>query len=285
VVGIVNPPQTRVRDLTVTGADKQNTQQLANADRFLAFIEQEVIPLVKQRYRTLDYQALSGTSHGGQFAINALVKRPGLFDGVIAISPSLYWNKHQLLELTELAMKSNQLQGRLYVSIANEEAAMTEPFQKFVELTQRYQNEKLIVASQIFSLETHNTTVLQGQYYGLKHLFSGWAIPESPQTLADLQANFENRSKLLNTPMAIPEDRAAGYGQWLQYLNRQDDTLVLLKWNRANYPQSLNAHAALIKAYLHFKMAEAAKAALEQAVKSIDGLSVEQKAQLEALFG
>lgn len=284
VVGIVNPPQTRVRDLTVTGADKQNAQQLDNADRFLAFIEQEVIPLVKRRYRTLDYQALSGTSHGGQFAINALVKRPGLFNGVIAISPSLYWNNNQMLELADVAMKSRQLHGRLYVSIANEEAAMTEPFRQFVALTQRYASEKLAVASQTFSNETHNTTVLQGQYYGLKHLFSGWAIPESPQTLADLQTNFENRSKLLNTPMAIPEDRAAGYGQWLQYLNRQDDALALLKWNRKTYPQSLHAHTAIIKAYLHFKMADEAKAALEDALKSINGLSSEQKEQLESLF-
>ncbi|HEY0922944.1 alpha/beta hydrolase-fold protein [Rheinheimera pacifica] len=284
VVGIVNPPQTRVRDLTVTSADKQNTQQLDNADRFLAFIEQEVIPLVKQQYRTLDYQALSGTSHGGQFAINALVKRPGLFNGVIAISPSLYWDKLQVLGLAEAAMKSQQLQGRLYISIANEESIMTEPFRQFVELTQRYTSEKLAVASQTFSNETHNTTVLQGQYYGLKHLFSGWAIPESPQTLADLQTIFENRSKLLNTPMAIPEDTAAGYGQWLQYLNRQDDALALLKWNRKTYPQSLNAHVALIRAYLHFKLADDAKAALENALKSINDLSTEQKAQLEGLF-
>ena len=86
------------------------------------------------------------------------------------------------------------------------------------------------------------------------------------------------------TPMAIPEDRAAGYGQWLQYLNRQDDALALLKWNRKNYPQSLNAHVTLIRAYLHFKLADAAKAALDEAIKSIDGLSAEQKAQLEGLF-
>jgi len=284
VVGISNPRQTRDRDLTVTSADKQNTQQLENADRFLAFIEQEVIPFVKQRYRTLDYQALSGTSHGGQFAINALVKRPGLFNGVIAISPSLYWDKLQMLELAEAALKSRQLQGSLYVSIANEESTMTEPFQQFVELTKRYASEKLAVASQTFSDETHNTTVLQGQYYGLKHLFSGWAIPESPQTLADLQTIFARRSKLLNTSIIIPEDRAAGYGQWLQYLNRQDDALALLKWNRKAYPQSLNAHTALIKAYLHFKLAEDAKAALEDALRSIKGLNSEQKAQLEALF-
>jgi predicted alpha/beta superfamily hydrolase len=284
VVGIVTPPETRVRDLTVTSADKQNSQQLDNADRFLAFVEQEVIPFVKERYRTMDYQALSGTSHGGQFAINALVKRPGLFNGVIAISPSLYWDKHQMLGLSEAALKSHQLQGRLYVSIANEESTMTEPFRKFVELTQRYPTEKLTVASQTFSDETHNTTVLQGQYHGLKHLFAGWAIPESPQTLVDLQTIFARRSALLNTPMVIPEDRAAGYGQWLQYLNRQDDALALLKWNRANYSQSLNAHIALIRAYLHFKLAGDAKAALEDAIKSIDGLSTEQREQLESLF-
>ncbi|MBU0912727.1 MAG: alpha/beta hydrolase, partial [Gammaproteobacteria bacterium] len=238
----------------------------------------------KERYRALDYQALSGTSHGGQFAIHALVKRPGLFNGVIAISPSLYWNKNQMLGLSEAALKNHQLQGRFYVSIANEESTMTEPFGKFVELTQRYPTEKLAVASQTFSNETHNTTVLQGQYYGLKHLFAGWAIPESPQTLADLQTIFERRSKLLNTQMVIPEDRAAGYGQWLQYLNRQDDSLALLKWNRKTYPESLNAHIALIRAYLHFKLVDDAKAALEDALKSINELSTEQKAQLEALF-
>jgi len=284
VVGIVNPPETRARDLTVTPSEKQNPNQLKNADRFLAFVEKEVIPFVKQNYRTLDYQMLSGTSHGGQFAINALLKRPGLFNDVIAISPSLYWNNHQLLGLAEQALKSDQLQGRLYVSIANEEPTMTEPYQRFVELLARYPSDRLVVGSETFSDETHNTTVLQGQYFGLKHLFSGWGIPETPQTLADLQAIFERRSKLLNIPMVIPEDRAAGYGQWLQFLNRQADALALLQWNRETYPQSLNAHISLIRAYLHFSLAEDARAALEVALKTLNELSPEQKAQLEALF-
>ncbi len=285
VVGIVTPRETRERDLTLSRVDQQSAKQPENADRFLAFIEHEVMPLVKRRYRTFAYQALAGTSHGGQFAINALVKRPDLFDGIIAISPSLYWQNNQMLGLAETALKRQQLQGRLYVSIANEESMMTEPFQQFVGLTQRYPAEKLAVASQTFSNETHNTTVLQGQYYGLKHLFSGWAIPESPQTLADLQAIFARRSKLLQTPMLIPEDRAAGYGQWLQYLERQEDALALLKWNRANYPQSFNAHRALIAAYLHFKLVGEAQAAMSDALKSLQGISSEQKSQLEALFG
>ncbi|AMJ94685.1 esterase [Alteromonas stellipolaris] len=284
VVGIVNPRETRERDLTLTSANNQNPQQLVNADLFLAFVEQEVIPEVKARYRTLDYQGLAGTSHGGQFAINALVKRPGLFNGVVAVSPSLYWNKSQLLTLTENALKQGSLQGRLYISIAQEEPTMTEPFANFVALTKRYPNQQFAVTSQMFSNETHNTTALLGQYYGVKYLFNGWAIPETPQTLADLQAIFATRSSLLKTSMIIPEDRAAGYGQWLQYLNRQDDALALLKWNTENYPHSLNAHTALINAYLHFNMEDEAKQALGTALRLIKGLSTEQKEQLQGLF-
>jgi hypothetical protein len=283
VVGIVNR-QHRERDLTLTPKDQQKPNQPQNADRFLAFVENEVIPYVKQNYRTLDYQVLSGTSHGGQFAINALVKRPGLFNAIIAISPSLYWDNNQLLGLTEQALKQNRLQGRLFVSIANEEPTMTAPYQQFVDLLARSPSDKLVVASQTFSDETHNTTVLQGQYAALKHVFSGWAIPEGqPQTLADLQAKFASRAKLLKADLLIPEDKANGYGQWLQYLNRQQDALVLLQWNRTNYPQSFHAHTALINAYLHFKMAAEAKAAQKDALQSLKGLSTDQKAQLEAL--
>lgn len=285
VVGIINPRETRERDLTVTPSDKQNLNQLENADRFLGFLEKEAIPFVKQQYRTLDYQVLSGTSHGGQFAIHALIKRPDLFHGVIAISPSLYWNNQQLLGLAEPALKEHRLQGRLFVSIANEEPTMTEPYQRFVDLLARNPSAKLVVSSQTFSNETHNTTVLQGQYAGLKHIFADWPIPEGePKTLADLQAKFASRSKLLKTNIMIPEDKANGYAGWLQYLNRQDDALALLKWSRTNYPQSLGAHTALIKAYLHFKMPEDAKAALKDALKTLNELSPEQKVQLEALF-
>nr|WP_250885855.1 alpha/beta hydrolase-fold protein [Shewanella jiangmenensis] len=285
VVGITNPRETRERDLTLTPTGKQNPNQPENADRFLGFLEKEAIPFVKQQYRTLDYQVLSGTSHGGQFAINALVKRPGLFQGVIAISPSLYWNDEQLFGLAEPALKEQRLQGRLFVSIANEEPTMTAPYQRFVDLLTRTPSPKLVVSSQTFGSETHNTTVLQGQYAGLKHIFADWPIPEGePKTLADLQQKFASRSTLLNTDIMIPEDKANGYAGWLQYLNRQDDALALLKWNRTNYPHSLTAHTALIKAYLHFNLPDNAKAALKEALNTLSELTPDEKAQLEALF-
>ncbi len=284
VVGILSPANKRNEDLTLAKQNNQQAKSLAGSDRFLAYLEDEVIPLIKSRYRTLDYQALSGTSHGGQFAINALIKRPNLFDGVIAISPSLYWNNNQVIDLAEEALKKQALHGRLFISIANEEPMMRESFEKLVELTKKYPSAKLHVSAKTFHDESHNSTTLLGQYHGLKHLFPNWAIPEAPQTLADLQAIFSARSRLVGETMLIPEDRANGYGQWLQYLNRKDEALELFTWNRKTYPQSLNAHTALIRACLHFNLTDAAQSALEDAIKSIHGLSSAQKAELEALF-
>ena len=88
----------------------------------------------------------------------------------------------------------------------------------------------------------------------------------------------------IKTNIKIPEDKANGYAQWLQFLNRQDDALELLKWNRENYPQSFAAHLALIKAYLNVNMAAEAESALQDALKLINELSPEQQSQLKSLF-
>ena len=284
VVGIVNPQGiSRTKDLTLAKPDNPQAE-LAGADRFLSLIETEVIPQIKSRYRTLDYQALSGTSHGGQFALNALIKRPGLFDGIIAISPSLYWNNSQLLGLAELALKQQALKGRLFISIADEVQDMTVPFARLTELLKQYPNAALDVAVKTFADESHDSTTLLGQYYGIKHLFPNWAIPNRQQTLADLQAVFSTRSKLLGVTLKIPQDRANGYGQWLQYSNLKDEALEMFKWNRKTYAQSFDAHKALISAYLFFKLTDEAKAAFNEALSTLKALSPEQKQQLEALF-
>ncbi len=283
VVGIITPRDTRTHDLTVTDVSEQALQTPSGADRFLGFVEKEVIPTIKRRYRTLDYQALSGTSHGGQFAINAMLKRPQLFDGVIAISPSLYWKNNQLLTLAEDKLKEKRIKGRVFISIADEPPVMTKPFATLVELSQQYPNDKLHLQSKTFADESHNSTTLLGQYYGLKYLFADWVIPDEPQSLADLQQIYHKRSTTLGAHLQIPEDRANGYGQWLQYLNRKDEALELYLWNRETYPQSISAHQALIKAYLHFNDNSAAKTASELAIKTLDGLNSQQKQKLNEL--
>lgn len=189
-----------------------------------------------------------------------------------------------MIDLAAAALKTQGITGRLFLSIANEEPLMTNAFQQLVDLTNQYPSTKLQVLAKTFSDESHDSTTLVGQYQGLKHLFANWAIPNAPQNLADLQAVFSARSQVLGQKLQIPEDKANGYAQWLQYLNRQDEVLELLVWNRKNYPQSFSTHTSLIKAYLHFKLTDKAKAAYKETLQSLKGITAAQQAELDALF-
>jgi predicted alpha/beta superfamily hydrolase len=90
VVGITNTDRTR--DLTPTQAfdDAQTNppRKSGGADKFLKFIETELVPLVESRYRTQPYRIFAGHSLGGLFAVHAMLARPDLFNALIADRPS-----------------------------------------------------------------------------------------------------------------------------------------------------------------------------------------------------
>ena len=85
VVGVENTPGTRDAVFTPPGLVEG-----ARADRFLAFLETELLPDLAERYRTDGTVLLAGHSRGGLFTTWALTQRPGLFDAVFAFSPSLW---------------------------------------------------------------------------------------------------------------------------------------------------------------------------------------------------
>ena len=77
VVGIPNTDRTR--DLTPTKANGPNAGQFptaGGADKFLKFIEAELIPEIEKTYRVQPYRILAGHSFGGLFAVHALITRP-----------------------------------------------------------------------------------------------------------------------------------------------------------------------------------------------------------------
>src|SRR5262249_50611821 len=60
-----------------------------HAERFLAFLEGELIPFIERQYNTVPSdRALLGHSYGGGFAIYALAERPTLFQRIVCVSPS-----------------------------------------------------------------------------------------------------------------------------------------------------------------------------------------------------
>jgi predicted alpha/beta superfamily hydrolase len=62
------------------------------ADKFLAYIKDELIPYVDKHYPSNGDNTLWGHSLGGMFVIYALLKEPGIFKAYIGVDPSLWWD-------------------------------------------------------------------------------------------------------------------------------------------------------------------------------------------------
>jgi predicted alpha/beta superfamily hydrolase len=125
IVGVTNPDRTR--DLYATRADfKHNGRTIpfpnsGNADRFLEFIEKELIPWTEGAYRTAPLRILAGQSAGGAFALHAMRVKPALFQAVIAASPWLGWDdRKELKELVPFLASDKALARTLFFAYADE---------------------------------------------------------------------------------------------------------------------------------------------------------------------
>ncbi|MDO7847158.1 alpha/beta hydrolase-fold protein [Hymenobacter sp. M29] len=97
LVGIENTQ--RRRDLTgptTNEKDKQIAPKVGGSAAYRQFIREEMMPQVKQRYRTTAETAIVGESLAGLFVVETLLLEPALFNTYLAFDPSLWWNNGQL---------------------------------------------------------------------------------------------------------------------------------------------------------------------------------------------
>lgn len=123
VVGIENTE--RRRDMTgPTGIaeDRKIAPRVGGSAAFRSFIRDELMPQVRSRYRVADETAIIGESLAGLFIVETFFLQPKLFDTYIALSPSLWWNREELVRKARQRLAAQPgLRKTLYLSAANEE--------------------------------------------------------------------------------------------------------------------------------------------------------------------
>lgn len=278
VVGITNTDRTR--DLTPTNAtlsraDGEPIQfpTSGGADKFLKFIETELIPHIEGRYRTQPYRVFAGHSFGGLFAIHAMLARPALFNAYIAVSPSLQWDKQILVKRAEEFFKDRKEWNKtLYVTLGHEPGAITEGFKRFKDVLGKTQTKGFDWEAQQMEDEDHGTVVLRSHYFGLRKVFDGWQIARDPETggvVGGLQAADEHYKKLsprLGYAIATPENLINQIGYQHLGAENMEEAINVFKINVERYPASANVYDSLAEAYERSGRLDLARPNYEKAV-------------------
>jgi hypothetical protein len=83
VVGVVNTHRSR----DMLPIKTRVYSESGGADKFLAFLTEELVPYVDKNYRTSGERILYGRSDSGLFTLYALLEKPDAFSGYISSSP------------------------------------------------------------------------------------------------------------------------------------------------------------------------------------------------------
>ena len=231
---------------------------LGNADSFLLFISNEVIPRVDKSYRTLPKRIAVGHSNGGTFISYCLLKQPTLFDAYIAISPNFGYDKMQFVKRFQKFNQKN-LSSEKFFYMCNSKGYPEEgdwiPARN--QITNVFRSEpfkqKIHFKMDDFSAtETHWSVFQIGVLNGLKEYFN-YQYFNTDNLLKYYNTLYKQNLINLN-PQNINQ---LAYNFF--YLGKTNDALKILLWAHKLFPKDLNLFDSIGEMYQNLNNKDDAK--------------------------
>jgi predicted alpha/beta superfamily hydrolase len=255
IVAINNTDRTR--DLTPTNAamKREDGSPLklptsGGADKFLKFIETELIPSIESSYRVEPYRVFAGHSFGGLFALHAMLTRPELFNAFIAVSPTMHWDNHLLSRKAETFFKERrELNRTLYLTLGDEGGEAQAGFERFKAIVAKNTPKGFSWGSKLMEDEDHGSVVMPSHYAGLRKVFEGWQLTGTIASVDQVQAHYKKLSSRFGYTVLPPEVMMNLFGYQLVGVGKNDEALAVFKLNVKNYPESANVYDSLAEFY------------------------------------
>ncbi len=146
--------------------------QSGGADKFLAFMKQELFPFIESNYNAdANNRTLMGSSAGGLFTLYTLLTQPDLFTGYAAASPHIPWDNEVLYKYEqEFAKKRLPHPVRVYMTMGDVE--LTRPsFEKFSDTMVARKYPSVRLHSKILENTGHGGTKYETYARGLQYVF------------------------------------------------------------------------------------------------------------------
>ena len=175
------------------------------AEAFLAFINNEVQPYIKKRYRVAAHSTPVGHSIGGLFVLNTLLEVPDSFNNYVAISPSVWVSDSAIIKKAQEKLGKNKHQKvSLYLALGDETRMGQYAFINQLDVKPR---KDIDWSFKHYPSENHHSVSLIALRDSLKTIFQGWYLPEKTLESYESEAilkHYESIQKALGIKQPIP---------------------------------------------------------------------------------
>ena len=138
LVGIENTERRRdMTGPTEIADDRKIAPRVGGSAAFRAFIRDELMPRVKERYRTTSETAIVGESLAGLFVVETFFREPELFDTYIAIDPSLWWNGAKLVDEAGDRLRARPAMRETLHLASSDERGIADPVQRLAAVLEQ----------------------------------------------------------------------------------------------------------------------------------------------------
>jgi predicted alpha/beta superfamily hydrolase len=178
LVGIENTE--RRRDLTGPTTDEQDKKiapRVGGSAAFRQFIRTELMPAIRQRYRTTTETAVVGESLAGLFVVETLLQEPDLFDTYLAFDPSLWWNKEQLLVQANQRLRAYAGPGKTLFLAASSQPDIANETHRLAATLRTLANPRLTWHYEPLPQETHGTIYHPAALRAFRTVFKPQSAP------------------------------------------------------------------------------------------------------------
>jgi len=268
VVGIGNTD--RVRDLTPTHAvswsnGEEDTAHFKNSgggEKFISFIQNELIPYIDDHYQTEPYRIFAGHSLGGLTVLSTLIANPALFNAYIAIDPSIWWDNQLMIKRAAIVFKQKEYAGKkLFFASANTMNKGMDTTRvlndtahgnlhvrdnlQFRKILRENKNNKLDWEWKYYNDDNHPSIPLIAAYDALRSFFKDYELPkdlaDTSINAAYIQNHYQNISVMLGYKVLPPQSTINFLGYNNMSAKNYDKAYAFFKMNIDNYPASANA--------------------------------------------
>lgn len=148
-----------------------NEKTTGGGKEFAAFLKSVVFHDIENSYKTdKSNRGILGHSLGGLFGYYCLISHPELFNNYILISPSVWWNKSELL--TDQKIDEIDDKASIYVVMGkNESNMLKQAIRKMTASLMLIEGDRNIVEFKTYEDMDHHAIVPIGIYKGLEYLY------------------------------------------------------------------------------------------------------------------